>query len=358
MEVEFKLFGAFTVKQFAYLAAGFVGALIIYFSILPFILKFFLIIFSVIAGIFLSIVRINDQPSSVWVGNFIKAMGKSSKLVWKKRAVTPDVLKEESELSVVQSMAALKKTGSEVEHVANRAHMPLAKIAVENEASLDVLEQKRLSQIEDHFDFVIGKLNQSYTNVPAARPARPAKVSSTPTMEAEPKVIDRNTQNLAGAQALRSSTITPLGVGDDLVAIHQPLQHLSITESHTSRDVTQPAFIAVSEPESKQVQAQEQVHNAQQHEEVAPSFVKSNIITGIVVDEQGNAIKDALVIVKTAEEELVRKIQSNSRGFVTLTTPLVAGTYFIDIEAKGYKFSRYQIVVNDQVLPVFKFVAK
>jgi hypothetical protein len=316
-------------------------------------------------------VRINDQPSSIWVGNFVKAMGKSSKLVWKKRPITPDILKEEPELSVVQSMAVLKKASAEPEHLASKAHMPLAKLAAENESSLDILEQKRLGQIEDHFDFVIGKLNQSYTNVPAARTAKPAKTSAAPVAEVEPRIVDRNKENLAGDQSLRSQTITPVDIGENKVAIHQPIGSEPVASGvveepakQVSRPVETPV-VTVSEPKQLQQEPEQERLTEEpatadvQQEEAAPlSFVKSNIITGVVVDSADKAIKDAMVIIKTSEEELVRKIQSNSRGFVTLTTPLPAGDYYIDIEAKGYKFNRYQVQVNDQVLPVFKFIAK
>ncbi len=248
-------------------------------------------------------------------------------------------------------MAVLKKENAEPAHIANKAHMPLAKLAAENESSLDVLEQKRLGQIEDHFDFVIGKLNQSYTNVPAARTVKLAKTSAAPTPEVEPQIVDRNQENLAGDQALRSQTITPVDMGEDKVAIHQPISSEPSAEE-VSKETAMPAVTPVVEREEQEAEVIER------EEAAPPSFVKSNIITGVVVDNTDKAIKDAMVIIKTSEEELVRKIQSNSRGFVTLTTPLPAGDYYIDIEAKGYKFSRYQVSVNDQVLPVFKFVAK
>lgn len=87
MDVEFKLFGSLTVKQFGYIVAGGLLALFFYFvfkEIGSMLLAWIFIFLSVVLGLSLALIRINDQPFEVWLGNFLAAMFTSQKRVWKK----------------------------------------------------------------------------------------------------------------------------------------------------------------------------------------------------------------------------------------------------------------------------------
>lgn len=144
MEVEFKLFGALSVKQFAYLAGFLMVALLIYFTPLPGLLRFVLIILSVILGIFLSLIKINGQYSSIWLTNFIVAMFTSQERVWKKTGVVPDVFHEEVRKTKEETLEKVKKEGRIKASVA-----PLTKFEVRTSPTIaDREEELRLKQIE------------------------------------------------------------------------------------------------------------------------------------------------------------------------------------------------------------------
>lgn len=144
MEVEFKLFGALSVKQFAYLASGILGGLFIYFLPFPTALRFVLIIISVLLGLFLSLVKINGQYSSVWLANFIVSMFTSQERVWKKSGVVPDVFREEIKKTREETLEKVKKEGRIKASVS-----PLTKFEVKNEPTVvDRSEELRLKEIE------------------------------------------------------------------------------------------------------------------------------------------------------------------------------------------------------------------
>lgn len=144
MEVEFKLFGALTVRQFAYLAGGLLGGLLIYFLPFPGLLRFALIIISVLLGLFLSLVKINGQYSSVWLANFIVAMFTSQERVWKKTGIQPDVFHEEVKKRKEATLQKVKKDGRIKASVA-----PLTKFEVNTPPTeADRSEELRLKQIE------------------------------------------------------------------------------------------------------------------------------------------------------------------------------------------------------------------
>lgn len=95
MDVEFKLFGSLTAKQFGYIVAGGIVGLFFYFVFKSFnsmLLSWVFAVLSVILGLSLALIRINEQPFEIWLGNFLEAMFSSQKRVWRKGKKTPSTV--------------------------------------------------------------------------------------------------------------------------------------------------------------------------------------------------------------------------------------------------------------------------
>jgi len=86
LDVEFKLFTKFTLKEFAYLAIGIgFGGIMLYLTasnIIPGILGIPVFVLSSGAGVFLGLVPINDQDADVFVKNYITAITTPTQRVW------------------------------------------------------------------------------------------------------------------------------------------------------------------------------------------------------------------------------------------------------------------------------------
>jgi hypothetical protein len=86
LDVEFKLFSKFTLKEFAYLAIGLgFGGLMIYLVIaktIPGLIGIPICILTSGAGIFLGLVPINDQDADVFIKNYIGAITAPTQRVW------------------------------------------------------------------------------------------------------------------------------------------------------------------------------------------------------------------------------------------------------------------------------------
>lgn len=86
LDVEFKLFTKFTLREFAYLAVGVsVGGIFLYFTTkgqIPGIIG--IPIFVVFAGLgaFFALVPINDQPADKFIMNFFSAINRPTQRVW------------------------------------------------------------------------------------------------------------------------------------------------------------------------------------------------------------------------------------------------------------------------------------
>lgn len=100
LDVEFKIFTKFTLKEFAYLAIGIgVGGIFLYMyakNQMPSFLAIPIFIVSSGIGIFFALVPINDQPADQYIKNFIKAIQKPTRRVW----LDPTMKKNRTEADV------------------------------------------------------------------------------------------------------------------------------------------------------------------------------------------------------------------------------------------------------------------
>ncbi len=85
IEVEDKIFGPFTFKQFLYLAGG-VGMIAITFSVLPKILAFFISIPIAALSLALTFYKINNRPFIFVLESFFKYLITKKLFIWKMSA--------------------------------------------------------------------------------------------------------------------------------------------------------------------------------------------------------------------------------------------------------------------------------
>lgn len=86
LDVEFKIFTKFTLKEFAYLAIGIgTGGIFLYMyakNQIPGIIALPIFVVASGIGIFFALVPINDQPADQFIKNFISAIRKPTRRVW------------------------------------------------------------------------------------------------------------------------------------------------------------------------------------------------------------------------------------------------------------------------------------
>ena len=118
LDVEFKLFTKFTLKEFGYLALGIgIGGVFLYLTAsgnFPGVIGVPVFIICSIAGIVLGLVPINDQDADVFIKNYITAITNPTQRVWmdkdmKKAAIKPDVRPTEDGKIVQRNTKETKK---------------------------------------------------------------------------------------------------------------------------------------------------------------------------------------------------------------------------------------------------------
>jgi hypothetical protein len=148
LDVEFKIFTKFTLKEFAYLAIGIgTGGIFLYLyakNQIPAIIAIpIFIIFSGL-GIFFALVPINDQPADQVLKNFISAIRKPTRRVWldskmkKNRAQTDaELAKQQVSKNLEEEVKRPKIIGS------SKVERPKE---VVDDKGLDLLEEKSTEQ--------------------------------------------------------------------------------------------------------------------------------------------------------------------------------------------------------------------
>ncbi|MBN1162893.1 PrgI family protein [Patescibacteria group bacterium] len=111
MDVEFKLIGDMTLRQFAYLLICGISAYVCYTTIVG-IFKWPLVIIFTVLGIGLAFVPIQDRGMDEWVMNFVNAMFLPTQRVWKKEPMIPQAFLYQSIDVVKQELITLAPTSS------------------------------------------------------------------------------------------------------------------------------------------------------------------------------------------------------------------------------------------------------
>lgn len=97
LDVEFKLFTKFTLKEFAYLALGIgFGGLMIYLTVdkvIPAILGIPVFFLSSVSGIFLGLVPINDQDADKFIQSYIAAINNPTQRAWLNKKMKAERIK-------------------------------------------------------------------------------------------------------------------------------------------------------------------------------------------------------------------------------------------------------------------------
>lgn len=96
IDIEDKLFGPLTFRQFAYLAGG-GGMVFVIYKLLPLWIGIFLILPIVILVLALAFYKINNQPFIYYLQASITYAITNKLYVWKQRLVKPSLKKEETE---------------------------------------------------------------------------------------------------------------------------------------------------------------------------------------------------------------------------------------------------------------------
>lgn len=80
-----------------------------------------------------------------------------------------------------------------------------------------------------------------------------------------------------------------------------------------------------------------------------PAANVPDVVVGLLRDQAGLLVTDAVIIVKDADGEPVRALKSNKVGQFAISTPLPHGKYTIEIQKDGYRFDTIAVDLAGQI---------
>jgi len=133
LDVEFKIFTKFTLKEFAYLGIGVgIGGVFLYFTTrgeFPGIVGIPLFILFSSIGVFLALVPINDQPADKFISNFFYAVNRPTQRVWLNKELkderTKPAIQPEKKKQKIFGGSKIDQTGQEVYTESSKKKQPV-----------------------------------------------------------------------------------------------------------------------------------------------------------------------------------------------------------------------------------------
>ena len=159
LDVEFKIFTKFTLKEFGYLAAGIGGGGIFLYlyakNQIPSIIAIPIFIILSGAGIFFALIPINDQPADKFLGNFIKAIRKPTRRVWLNSEMKESRSQEDARLAKEEVSKNLQDEIKRPKFIGSTEELkPQEEL---NDAGLDLLDDSGNQQVESTEPIEAGK---------------------------------------------------------------------------------------------------------------------------------------------------------------------------------------------------------
>jgi hypothetical protein len=397
MDVEFKLIGDLTMRQFIYIL---VFALMAYMARLsvPQPFTWFFVVGIALAGLALAFIPIEDRGLDEWAVNFVKAIYSPTERIWRKRTRLPQAFAFEQNLEFLQQeMVTLAPTASR-----RKLEEYLDTTNIRDQAdALDIPEKKYLDMVKEAFketptaeeetpekkevppapkasDQVQQKdENETPTETKERKPAEPPKkkpVAETPQTKMNRIIKSRmssvNIQLPEEDGALRKQKLQPMSE-------HAGRKFLNLTPGQgqivlpiRGEKVLKPAQDAEDEYRQKNEKLQALLNKGETDEsgkqsktlhykKLPPTVNKPNIVAGTLKNRKGEQLEDVVLAIKNQKGETVRAVKTNKLGRFMISTPLPNGEYQIEVDKRRETTLSFDIIplsAQDEVLPFLEII--
>ncbi|MFC1625581.1 carboxypeptidase-like regulatory domain-containing protein [Patescibacteria group bacterium] len=302
-----------TLKQFFEVAGGIVIGLIIYSTPIIGIVKWPFIFISVLLGVGLAFLPLEERPLEQWIFAFFRAVYSPTLYYWKKN---PQINKFFQDETAVQEA---KITPQEEEELKKYAATPKSAL------------WEKLERAEEG---VLARLSGLFS---VSMPMGQGKIV-TQSVESQPQP-----QATPQQQGVKIPQPQPVKVGVNV----KP--GLVVEEQKTQSPQMQFSKVTPTIAGSELVSTRA----AQFSPEAAPPNppTSPNVIVGQVIDNQKRIVEGAIMEISDSAGRPVRALKSNRLGHFIIVTPLENGKYEISTEKEGHEFGSVSFEANGSIIP-------
>ena len=358
---EFHLIGNMTLKQFLELAAGIVVGVIIYSTNLPGVIKWPLIVFFAGVGAMIAFVPFEGRPLDQWFFAFIKAIYRPTQFYWKKAAKIPDFF------TYTKTTDKTFEPEFDYRPIKHQRIQEFIKTLPSTEESIsDYEERQRAQSMISLFDqvqveeIVVEKQQQKPTMNTAPRNLQPINQVAQDLASSEIQTTNIAAKNISQTAVDQQ----PLAPPDGQTNHHAP-QPIEVIIPDQNIPIIETATTPQSQPTQDKPTNLVSVFSSTQQQNIPqssqPAVVSQslpfpqkpsipNVVVGMVFDQNGAIVNNAIVEIVDEQGMPVRAVKTNAIGQFSISTPLQNGNYFVQIEKAPLAFSPLQLSLQQTYL--------
>ncbi len=283
---QFRLIGNMTVKQFAYVAVGTVGAVIIYYLPLFILLKIILIPLFILVGVALAFLPVEGRPIDIMVTHFIKAIFAPTQFIYQKKGGQLAVSAIRVQQKAAVQAAEAHEAGTTIER----------KTQEQKKAERELKLQSYLNTIradQDNDDQEAGRLTSLFGE--QAAPTLPVQQPVVTAPVQEPTVPQQ--------QATQPQPESPVQQVQEQPVVQQPNQVPAPTQSQEADNAT------LIQKDTAQL-AQEDSLMTQVNEELTRAKAEEQSGTNVQAHEKVTMLEQKLQEIQAAKQKLEEELKA------------------------------------------------
>jgi hypothetical protein len=389
---QFKLIGSMTVKQFGYVTAGAISAVILYYMPLNFPLSILIKILLIPAlgssGAVVAFLPIEGRPVDVMASNFFKAVLSPNQYIYIKRGRKLSFLtitthgSTGSGTSNTLSAVRQKKTDELVMAKEQRLEAllhgsqgrPKNKLDEREGAYLKLFSMPQPMPVPMPVKTAPQTVVQpatppSFSLPPAPTPSPVPAIAAIPPKPVTAPIptaasLDKEETDLARQILQAKREEHNQHAPESIAASHQKVLTLEkeLTHVRSEKEQLEQELVALrSQLNTPQAQIAPPPPSPSLQKKAGMPYIPDtpNVLVGIVRDPRGNVLPSILVEVKDKNGNPVRAFKTNALGQFASATPVAPGIYTIELEdpKKQQLFEKVQISVNNQILMPIEIVS-
>ncbi len=297
---EFKLVGDMTLKQFGKAAGGIILAVLINTTVLPFFIKWPLMLISAVGGLALAFLPYQDRPLETWIGAFLKSIYSPTVFIYKKK-------KPENwlDIDLTKKIENKEEEKIEVPQKEERKVKEFIESLPSVERERRVKEDLKTEEVEKIAEKMEEKVKEKLE-----------------TRKQKPEIKqEEETGDKTKGMGVESR---PVGPKLDLKT-----QKLEATGDAVFGSIPMPSI-----PETP------------------------NVLVGMVLSTDNKIVEGAIVDLQDKSGNSARVLKTNQLGQFKTLTPLSPGKYLVVTEKEGLKFDRVEIELDGKIVQPLKIIAK
>lgn len=322
LDIEFKLFSKFTMKEFIYIAIGMGSGAVFLFLMssgtIPPIIGLPLFFVCAAAGLFLGLVKINDQKADVYLKNFVLAITTPTQRVWRNKEFDDKFAQLFPDSKDTKGKPKSSNSNIIAGNTEVVAHNYVDQSTI---SSLDVEEQQKLDNIANIAQQTGGQVvNNQTSNFNDQQ----AQIS----LQAQPVLAETPTQV---AQVPPQQPSQPQAVLQNILPSQTPAQQMPTPQTSSITIGT---------------------HNIQDYQLPLANIPQvKNTINLLLLDTNGKPVNKAITMVKDSTGKIASVKVSNQSGLVITGKQFPSDKYSISIQSETYTFPEITFILEGGVYP-------